>query len=130
MNGEIIQIRYIIKKECKIEDNTEPSKYSIYNMIIQKISNRLIYESEENRINFRKIESLRILDIKSEKVVIVDKNFLKIFLSDEIISLYTPIRFYAYNKIITFFLENEKIFFNTDDNIISKDEYQNQNIKI
>ena len=82
MNGEIIQIRYIIKKECKIEDNTEPSKYSIYNMIIQKISNRLIYESEENRINFRKIESLRILDIKSEKVVIVDKNFLKIFLSD------------------------------------------------
>ena len=141
-----ININYdIIKKECKIEDNNyinnniNNNNNTYYNIIIKKIANRLIYESEEKRINFKKINSIKILDIKTEKeiksflqndsIVIVNKEFLQLFLDEEKINRFIPIRFYAYNKTIIFFLDNIKIIFYTDDNIISKDEYQNKNIK-
>ena len=112
---------------------------SINDTAIQNICNKLLYNNEEHKINFNIFDYIRILDIHSDieikgflendSIVIVNRNFLELFLDKKVINMHLPIRFYAYNKNIVFYLNNEKIIFNTDDNIISKDEYQNKNIK-
>ncbi len=50
-------------------------------------------------------------------------------MDEDSIKSYNLIRFCAYNKAIIFYLDNNKIIFNTDDNIISRAEHQNKIIK-
>jgi len=123
------------KKEC-IGQN-EMIKDDI---IIEKLANKIIYDNEDKKVNFLQIiNSIRLLQIKSENelksflqndsIVIINKNFLQLFMDEDSIKSYNLIRFCAYNKTIVFYLENNKNIFNTDDNIISKDEHQNKIIK-
>lgn len=123
------------KKECIGQNDIIKD-----DVIIEKLANKIIYDNEEKKINFLKIlNSIKLLQIKSEKelksflqndsIVIINKDFLQLFMDEDSIKSYNLIRFCAYNKTILFSLDNNKIIFNTDDNIISKDEHQNKILK-
>ena len=123
------------KKECIGQNDIIKD-----DIIIEKLANKIIYDNEDKKINFLKIiNSIQLLQIKSEKelksflqndsIVIINKNFLQLFMDEDSIKSYNLIRFCAYNKTIVFYLENNKMIFNTDDNIISKDEHQNKILK-